>query len=290
MVRQYWVEKGELQRKYIIARFPSYHGNTIGGLGVSEPITLCGYSLIQDRSATCLAVENLYSPLFSDAVQHVDTPLYKRHSLAGETEEQYSARLGFELEAKILELGPENCMAFFAEPVQGSAVGIMPPPRGYFPAIDAVLKKYGLLFVMDEVMSGAGRCGEFFAHQAVAEGVKPDLLSLAKGLGAGYVPISAVVVNKKVADVVRSGGQWKNSHTYQNHPIVCAVGVKILEIIDRDNLLENVKARGAQLEAELRAAFQEVPEVFDIRGKGLVSFLSSAPILADRPPVLGNRV
>ena len=216
---------------------------------------------------------NLYSPLFSDAVQHVDTPLYKRHSLAGETEGQYSARLGFELEAKILELGPENCMAFFAEPVQGSAVGIMPPPRGYFPAIDAVLKKYGLLFVMDEVMSGAGRCGEFFAHQAVAEGVKPDLLSLAKGLGAGYVPISAVVVNKKVADVVRSGGQWKNSHTYQNHPIVCAVGVKILEIIDRDNLLENVKARGAQLEAELRAAFQEVPEVFDIRGKGLVSFI-----------------
>ena len=140
---------------------------------------------------------NLYTPLFSDAFHHIDTPLYKRHSVHGETEEQYSSRLAFELEAKILELGPENCMAFFAEPVQGTAVGVMPPPRGYFPAIDAVLKKYGLLLVMDEVMTGAGRCGEMFCHQAVGEGVKPDIVAMAKGLGAGYVTISAVLVGKK---------------------------------------------------------------------------------------------
>ena len=214
---------------------------------------------------------NLYSPLFPDTIHHVTTPLYKRHSLRGETEEAYSERLADELEDKILELGPENCMAFFAEPVQGTAVGVMPPPRRYFPAIDAVLKKYGLLLVMDEVMSGAGRCGEIFCHQAVAEGVKPDIMAMAKGLGAGYVTISAVLVNRRVAEVVREAGQWKSSHTYQNHPINCAVACKVLKIIEREKLLDNVKARGDQLVRELKAAFEGMPIVYDIRGKGLVS-------------------
>ena len=214
---------------------------------------------------------DLYSPLFPSTFHHVSAPLFKRHSLPNETEEQYSARLADELEAKILRLGPENCMAFFAEPVQGSAVGVVPPPKGYFPAINVVLKKHGLLLVMDEVMSGAGRCGEIFAHQAVGQGVKPDMLAMAKGLGAGYVTISAIVVNEKVASVIRQAGQWKNSQTYQNHPINCAVGCKIMEIMEREDMMANVKARGDQLVKELREAFTDVPVVFDVRGQGLVS-------------------
>ncbi len=172
---------------------------------------------------------------------------------------------------KILELGPSNVIGFFAEPVVGAALGVMPPPRGYFPEIDAVVKKYGILLVMDEVMSGSGRCGELFAHDAVAEGVRPDIMAMAKGLGAGYVTISAILVNKMVAEVVKRDGMWQNSHTYQNHPINCAVAKKVLEIIEREDLCANVRERGKQLIKELKEGFRDVPIVCDVRGKGLVT-------------------
>jgi adenosylmethionine-8-amino-7-oxononanoate aminotransferase len=214
---------------------------------------------------------DIYTPLISDCAQHVPSPTYKRSRLPDENERAYSLRLAAELDAKILELGPENVMAFIAEPVVGAALGVMPPPKGYFPAINAVVQKHGLLFVMDEVMSGSGRCGELFAHQAVAEGVKPDILAMAKGLGGGYVCISAVLVNARVGGVVRQAGQWKNSHTYQNHPVNCAVACKVLEIMERDSLFANVRERGRQLRKQLRAGFEGVSRVFDVRGAGLVS-------------------
>jgi len=147
----------------------------------------------------------------------------------------------------------------------------MPPSRGYFPAIDAVVKKHGILLVLDEVMSGSGRCGELFAHDAVGEGVRPDIMAMAKGLGGGYVTISAILVNKEVARVVKQNGMWQNSHTYQNHPINCAVAEKVLEIIEREDLCENVRARGKQLIAELQTGFRDVAIVIDVRGKGLVT-------------------
>ena len=214
---------------------------------------------------------DIYSPLISECAQHVPSPTYKRSHLDNESEEAYSLRLAAELDAKILELGPENVMAFIAEPVVGAALGVMPPPKGYFPAINAIVQKHGLLFVMDEVMSGSGRCGELFAHQAVAEGIKPDILAMAKGLGGGYVCISAVLVNARVGDVVRKAGQWKNSHTYQNHPINSAVAGKVLEIMERDGLFANVRERGTQLRRLLREGFKGVLGVFDVRGAGLVS-------------------
>lgn len=214
---------------------------------------------------------DLYTPFFSDFIHHVSSPTYKRSHLPSESEEAYSLRLASELEAKILELGAENIMAFVAEPVVGAALGVMPPPKGYFPAINSVVRKHNLLFVMDEVMSGSGRVGELFAHDAVAEGVTPDIMAMAKGLGAGYVTISAVLVNARVAEVVREAGQWKNSHTYQNHPVNCAVAKKVMEITEREGLMQNVKARGAQLLDELTAALEGVKGVYDVRGKGLVS-------------------
>jgi adenosylmethionine-8-amino-7-oxononanoate aminotransferase len=218
----------------------------------------------------------MYTPFFSDFIHHVSSPTYKRSHLPSESEEAYSLRLASELESKILELGPENIMAFVAEPVVGAALGVMPPPKGYFPAINAVVRKHNLLFVMDEVMSGSGRVGELFAHDAVAEGVTPDIMAMAKGLGAGYVTISAVLVNSKVAEMVREAGQWKNSHTYQNHPVNCAVAKKVMEITEREGLMENVKARGAQLLDELNVALEGVKGVYDVRGKGLVSACASA--------------
>ncbi|OCF34343.1 class III aminotransferase [Kwoniella heveanensis BCC8398] len=253
LVRQYWVECGRPEKQHIIARFPSYHGNTLGALGVGS---------IPSR-------RDIYKPLLCDKIHHVTSPQYKRLSKPGESEEEYSARLASELEDTILSIGPDKVMAFFAEPVVGAALGVMPPPKGYFPAIAAVCKRYDILLVMDEVMSGSGRVGEFFAHQAVAEGVKPDVLAMAKGLGGGYVTISAIMVGQKVANKVRQGGQWKNSHTYQNHPINCAVAQKVMEIIERDDLLSNVRARGEQLISEMTEATRDIPSVVDIRGKGL---------------------
>ncbi|WVF68365.1 hypothetical protein IAT40_003130 [Kwoniella sp. CBS 6097] len=253
LVRQYWVECGQPEKQHVIARFPSYHGNTLGALGIGN---------IPSR-------RDIYIPLLSDKVHHVTSPQYKRLHYPGESEQQYSARLADELEQKILSIGPERIMAFFAEPVVGAALGVMPPPKGYFPAIADICKKYEILLVMDEVMSGSGRVGELFAYQAVGEGVKPDVLSMAKGLGGGYVSISAIMVGQKVAEKVREGGQWKNSHTYQNHPINCAAAMKVMEIIERDNLLGNVRERGEQLMFELKAATEDMPIVIDIRGKGL---------------------
>jgi len=207
--------------------------------------------------------------MIPDAYQHVTSPQYKRFAKPGETEEEYSERCAAELEAKIQELGPENVAAFLAEPISGSSIACVPPPKGYFPAMKRVVDKYGLLFAMDEVMSGTGRSGTLYAWQAVSEGVKPDIVSMAKNLGGGYVTIAGVMVGPKIVDPIRAAGQWKNSHTYQNHPINCAVALAVLQKIENQNLLENVNARGAQIQRELKAAFKDDKYVFDVRGKGL---------------------
>lgn len=174
-----------------------------------------------------------------------------------------------DLEAKILELGPENVSAFYAEPVVGTALGVMPPPKGYFPAINAVLKKYGILLVMDEVMCGAGRSGTLFAWESVAEGVRPDIQSMAKGLGAGYATISAILVGPKVHTAINAAGQWKNSHTYQNHPINCAVALAVLQKMERLRVIEKVVVRGKQIVEELKLALADSKLVYDVRGQGL---------------------
>jgi adenosylmethionine-8-amino-7-oxononanoate aminotransferase len=212
---------------------------------------------------------DIYAPYISDAFQHVPSPTYKRSSLPHESEEAYSVRLAGDLEAKILSLGADKVAAFYAEPVVGTALGVMPPPRGYFPAISAVLKKYSILLVMDEVMCGAGRSGSLYAWDRVAEGVVPDIQSMAKGLGAGYAPISAVLAGHRVVDAVRAAGVWKNSHTYQNHPITCAVALAVLRKMERLDLYNNVLVRGAQLAAQLKAAVAPAKTVYDIRAQGL---------------------
>ncbi|KAK4686793.1 hypothetical protein P7C73_g3335, partial [Tremellales sp. Uapishka_1] len=280
MARQYWVEAGEPQREFFIGRAPSYHGNTLGALAVSHPSYLPPsevcllwklYSCFPRQLGHVKGRRDIYEPILSQNFKHVSSPTYLRSHFPSETEEAYSQRLAAELEAKILELGPKNVIAFAAEPVVGAALGVMPPPRGYFPAIHAVLKKYNILLIMDEVMSGTGRVGELFAHQAdgVGEGVRPDILTMAKGLGSGYVSISGVLVNHRVKDMLSKNGQVKNSHTYQGHPVACATALKVQQIVEREDLLANVRERGEQLLLELRTALQGIDQVFDVRGKGL---------------------
>ncbi|WWC95694.1 hypothetical protein V866_002559 [Kwoniella sp. B9012] len=253
LAREYWVEMDQPLRNHIISRSPSYHGNTLGVLGIGN---------IPSR-------RTIYQPFFSSNIHHVTSPQYLRHHLPNETEEEYSQRLADELESTILSLDPRYVIGFVAEPVVGAALGVMPPPKGYFPAIKRVLDKYGLLLILDEVMSGSGRSGELYAYQAVGEGVKPDILAMAKGIGSGYVPISAVLAGQRVTERIRKSGGWKNSHTYQNHPINCAVALKVLQIIERDNLLTNVKQRGEQLLDELKDATRDIEIVYNVRGKGL---------------------
>jgi adenosylmethionine-8-amino-7-oxononanoate aminotransferase len=253
IVRQYWLEKGEPARKYVIARFPAYHGNTLGALGVGN---------VPPR-------RDIYAPMIPDTYQHVTSPQYKRFAAPGETEEAYSERCAAELEAKIQELGPSNVAAFLAEPISGSSVGCVPPPKGYFPAIKRVLDKHGILLAMDEVMCGTGRSGTLYAWQGVSEGVKPDIVSMAKNLGAGYVTVSGVMVGPRIVDPIRAAGAWKNSHTYQNHPINCAVALAVLRKIEGKGLLDNVNARGEQIQARLKEAFKDDKHVFDVHGRGL---------------------
>lgn len=256
LARQYWFDQGHPERKYIIGRDPSYHGNTMGALAVGH----------------ILSRREPYLDLLADFAHHVRAPHYKRHHLPDESEEQYSLRLAGELEDLLLELGANKVMAFSLEPVAGFSSGIVPPPRGYLPAIKRVLDKYDILLIMDGVMCGAGRTGDYFPYETIGEGVTPDIYAMAKGLGGGYVPISAVLVNSKVASVVRKSGTWKNSHTYQNHPTVCATALEVCRIVDREGLLENCKARGDQIRKELRKGLEGVQGVYDVRGVGLVRF------------------
>lgn len=263
ITRQYWLEKGEEGRKYIIARFPAYHGNTLGALGVS----LFPGTLADREVGNVPPRRDIYAPMIPDCYQHVSSPQYKRFGRG--TEEEYSAELAAELDEKIQQLGPENVAAFLAEPISGSSIGCVPPPKGYFPAIKRVLDKYGILFAMDEVMCGTGRTGSLYAFTSVCEGVQPDIVSMAKNLGAGYVTISGVMVGPRIVDPIRHSGQWKNSHTYQNHPINCSVALAVLKKIEEEGILSNVVERGDQIMRELRAAFEGDKYVFDVRGKGL---------------------
>ncbi|WVW87063.1 hypothetical protein I302_109120 [Kwoniella bestiolae CBS 10118] len=253
LAREYWVGMGQPSRTQIIGRFPSYHGNTLGVLSAGN----------------VPARRTVYEPLLSTNTHHVPSPQYKRRHHPNESEEAYSARLAAELESKIQAIGPENVMCFVAEAVVGAALGVMPPPKGYFPAIKKVLDKYDILLILDEVMSGSGRSGELFAFQAVGEGVIPDIMAMAKGLGSGYVAVSSVLTGERVTDRIRKSGGWKNSHSYQNHPISCAVALKVQEIVERDSLLANVRARGEQLIQELQESTKGIEMVYDIRGKGL---------------------
>ncbi len=261
MARQYFVEIGAPQRRHIIARRQSYHGNTIGALAT-------GGNAMRRKQ---------FQPILPET-HHVSPCYAYREKGADESPEAYAIRLADELEAKILELGPEEVMAFVAEPVVGATLGAVASVADYFKRVRAICDKYGVLLILDEVMCGMGRTGTVFACEQ--DDVIPDIVTIAKGLGGGYQPIGAVMLSGKIYDSFANGsGLFQHGHTYIGHPVAAATANKVVEIIARPETLANVNAMGARLQNGLEAALGASPYVGDIRGRGLFRGIE---LVADR--------
>ena len=251
MARQYFVEIGEPERQVFIARKQSYHGNTLGALAVG------GNEWRRKQ----------FAPLLID-VARVSACYEYRGRRDAESPEQYSERLARELEATIVEVGPGRVIAFCAETVVGATAGAVPPTPGYFKRVREICDRYGILLILDEVMCGMGRTGTL--HAIEQEGVAPDLMTIAKGLGGGYQPIGAVLAATKIVDAFRRGsGLFQHGHTYIGHAIAAAAALAVQRVIKRDRLLDQVKARGKYLARQLCGALGTHPHVGDIRGRGL---------------------
>ncbi|WP_299560953.1 aspartate aminotransferase family protein [uncultured Sulfitobacter sp.] len=251
LARQYHVERGETGRAHIIARAPSYHGNTLGALAVS------GHA---GRRAP-------FAPLLIET-QHIDATYNYRLQQEDESDEDFGLRMADQLEARIQKLGPETVAAFVAEPVVGASLGTQPAPKGYFKRIREICDRHGVLYIADEVMCGMGRTGTLFALEQ--EGIHADITTMAKGLGAGYQPIAAVMASQKVCDGILAGsGKLWNGHTYMSHAVATAGALAVMREIDDRNLLEAVRKRGAQLEERLKDRLGQHAHVGDIRGRGL---------------------
>lgn len=251
LARQYFVDIGQPQRTRFIARRQSYHGGTLGSLGLG------GH----------LKRREIYQPLLASA-EHISPCYAYRGRRPNETEEEYGLRVADELEEKLLEIGPETVIGFVAETVIGATVGCVPPAPGYFKRIREICDDYGVLLILDEVMCGLGRTGARWACDQ--EGVAPDLLVVAKGLGAGYQPISATLVSDKIFAAIRDArGFFMHGHSYQAHAVACAAGLAVQRVIREQNLIANAREQGALLRRLLEDSFGDHPHIGDIRGRGL---------------------
>lgn len=250
--RQYFVEIGEAKRHLFIAREQSYHGNTLGALGVG------GNQLRRRLFAPLLIQANYISPCFEYRGRNAD-----------ENREAYGLRVADELEAKILELGPVNVAGFIVETVAGATIGAVPAVPGYFARIREICNRYGIHLILDEVMCGTGRTGSLFAYEQ--EGIVPDMVTLAKGLAAGYQPIGALLTQGYLSESIKTGsGFFQHGHTFMGHATAVAAALATLRVINDDKLLENVTARGASLKNKLQTALGGHAHVGDIRGRGLL--------------------
>ena len=252
LARQYFFETGQPQRRHIIGRLQSYHGTTAGALSVGGNI---------GRRA-------VFEPLLLSATHHISPCYPYRGQRADETEAQYGQRVANELEAKILELGPDSVAAFVAETVVGSTLGCVPPVPGYFRRIREICDEYGVLLILDEVMCGMGRTGRRYACEE--EGIAPDFIALAKGLSSGYLPLGALLVADKVHKAIEAGSNVvMHGHTYTGHPMSCAAALAVQEEVRERDLLANVRGMGGMLRSALSEQFGNHPHVGDIRGRGL---------------------
>ena len=261
LARQYFVERGEPQRRYIIARRQSYHGVTLGALAVG------GREWQRKQFAPLLIETHHVSPVYEYRERRVD-----------ETPQAYGERLVQELETKIEALGGGNVIAFVAETVVGATLGAVPAVAGYFRRVREICSRHGILLILDEVMCGMGRTGTL--HACEQEGISPDLMAIAKGLGGGYAPFGALLMQEDIFQAVADGsGAFQHTHTYMGHPLACAAALAVQRVMRRDNLLANVRAQGAHLSRRLKERFGNHPFVGDVRGRGL---LQGVELVADR--------
>ena len=262
LARQYFLEIGQPAREKFIARRQSYHGNTLGALAAG------GNAM---RRAP-------YAPILAPAFSHVSPCFSYRFQNAGETDAQYLARLTEELEAEFQRLGPQNVIAFIAEPVVGATTGCVTALPGYFQAVRNICDRHGALLILDEVMCGMGRTGTMHAWEQ--EGVFPDIQIVAKGLGGGYQPIGGILIGGRIVDAIRAGsGAFLHGHTYQAHPVACAAALAVQQVIREDNLVDNVRLMGERLMAGLTDRLGNHRHVGDIRGRGLFQAIE---LVADR--------
>lgn len=251
LARQYHLETGQPQRHKLIARRQSYHGNTLGALAAG------GNAWRREK----------YQPLLVDT-HHIMPCFDYRQRQDGESEWDFGQRAANALEEEILRQGPETVMAFIAEPVVGATAGAVPAVDGYFKRIRQICDKYGVLLILDEVMCGMGRTGHLFACEA--DGISPDIVTIAKGLGAGYAPIGAMLASARIYDAIAKGsGSFQHGHTYHGHPLAAAAGHAVLSAIVSRGLCERVTVQGEVLQSALHEAFGQHAHVGDIRGRGL---------------------
>ena len=250
LARQYFVEKGEPQRRHLIARRQSYHGNTLGALAAG------GNEWRRQQ----------FGPLLID-VSHIDPCYEYAERRAGESLHQYGQRAAQALEDEILRLGEDSVMAFMAEPVVGATLGAVPAVEGYYTRIREICDQYGVLLILDEVMCGMGRTGHLFACDADA--VKPDILCIAKGLGAGYQPVGAMLCTSEIYGAISAGsGFFQHGHTYIGHPVATAAGLAVVQELLEHDLPGRVQRMGSWVQSALTQRFGQHPHVGDIRGRG----------------------
>ena len=251
LARQYFVEKGQPNRRHIIARRQSYHGNTLGALATGGN---------EWRRAP-------FAPLLFGTT-HISPCFEYRGKQDGETTADYGLRVANELEAEIQRLGADSVIAFVAEPVVGATAGAVPPVPGYFKRVREICDQYGVLLILDEVMCGMGRTGTLFASEQ--DGVTPDIVAVAKGLGAGYQPIGAMLCSAEIYDAIEQGsGFFQHGHTYVGHPTACAASLAVLGKLVDGGLVQRCAQMGDKLQDALTQAFGQHPHIGDIRGRGL---------------------
>jgi len=251
LARQYFVERGMHEKKYLIGRRQSYHGNTLGALAAGGN---------EWRRAQ-------FAPLLFDS-HHIAPCFAYRDKRDDETEFAYGQRAAEALEDEILRLGPDNVMAFIAETVVGATLGAVPAVSGYFTRIREICDRYDVLLILDEVMCGMGRTGTLFAYEA--EDIQPDIVTIAKGLGAGYQPIGAFLCSDHIYQTIADGsGFFQHGHTYLGHPTACAAAYAVLQKMISQKLPARVQMMGGKLQKALHDAFGQHPHIGDIRGRGL---------------------
>ena len=256
-VYRYWATQGQPNKKYVISRKNGYHGSTLAGA------TLGGMDYMHEQM-----------PSKVEHIVHVDQPYFFGEAEAGVTPEAFGLARARQLEQKILELGAENVAAFIGEPFQGAG-GVIFPPSTYWPEIQRICRQYDVLLVADEVIGGFGRTGEWFAHRHF--GFEPDLMTLAKGLTSGYVPMGAVALTERIARPIIENGEFHHGLTYSGHPVAAAVAAANLELLRDERIVERVKTdTGPYFQACLREAFGAHPIIGEIAGAGLVAGLQLA--------------
>jgi len=265
LARQYFLEKGETSRHRVIARRQSYHGNTLGALATG------GNQWRREPFAPLMIETSHIAPCYEYRGRGED-----------ETAFDYGQRVANELETEIERLGAENVMAFVAEPVVGATAGAVPPVEGYFKRIREICDRHGILLILDEVMCGMGRTGTLFACDQ--DGVAPDILCIAKGLGAGYQPVGAMLCTSDIYQAIEQGsGFFQHGHTYIGHPTACAAALAVFRKLC-GGVAGRVMPMGDRLQSALSDAFGQHPHVGDIRGRGLFRGLEIVEDRATKSP------